>query len=67
MGGIIRGSRKIAITSSLPGIWRRPNAQPAKMPIAVLIATAMTPDDQRVLHDLRDVADLDRPSGTSRA
>ena len=43
MGGIIRGNRTMAITSSLPGIWRRPKAQPAKMPMAVLTTTAMSP------------------------
>ena len=37
------GSRKSASTSSFPGSRRRPKAQPAKRPITVLIATAMTP------------------------
>jgi hypothetical protein len=43
MGGIMRGRRMTAITSSLPGIWRRPKAQPAKMPMTVLTITAMAP------------------------
>ena len=31
----------IAISTSLPGRCRRPNAQPLRMPITVLIATAI--------------------------
>ena len=36
----MRGSRMMDISTSLPGMLRRPRAQPVGMPIRVLMATA---------------------------